>query len=123
MPMASTMPNRVDRLTVKPSAAIAGEGADDGDRHGRRRDQRRAEILQEDQDDDQDQNAGLVERRVDLVDEVVDEGRRVVGDGVAQALGEALRQLRHRRLDFLADLQRVRFRRLVDARCRRPACR
>ena len=92
----------------------AGEGADDGDRHGRRRHQRGAEILQEDEDDDQHQDAGFVQRLVDLGDRVLDEDRRVVGDRVMQTLGEALRQLRHRVVDLLADLQRVRLGRLED---------
>src|SRR5215831_10881418 len=58
MPIASTIANRVEKLIVKPSVAIAG--ADDGDRHGGRRDQHRAPVLQEHQDDDQHEECGLV---------------------------------------------------------------
>ena len=68
MPIASTIANSVDEIDVKPSAAIAGERADDGDRHGRRRHQHGAPVLQEDQDHDEHQHAGLDQRLVDLVD-------------------------------------------------------
>ena len=115
MPIASTMPNSVDRLTVKPSAAIAGERADDGDRHCRRRHQRGAEVLQEYQDDDQHQNPGLVQRLVDLVDRVLDESRRVVGDGItAGPPGSGCDSVAIVSRDLLADLQRVGLRRLID---------
>ncbi len=94
------------------------ERADDGDRHRRRRHQDRAEILQEDENDDQDENAGLPQRLVDLRDRVLNEDRRVVGNCIGETVREPFRQPVHRRLDFLADLQRIRFRRLID----RDAC-
>ena len=92
----------------------AREGADDGDRHGRGRHQRRAEVLQEDEDDDQHEDAGLEQRLVDLGDRVLDEDRRVVGDGVLQAFGKALGHRGHRVFHLLADLQRVGVGRLID---------
>ena len=89
MPIASTRPNSVSMLTVKPSSGHRGEGADDRHRHGRRRDQHGPPVLEEHQDHDQHQHAGLEQRLVDLVDRLLDELRRVERDVVLHALRES----------------------------------
>ena len=59
MPIASTMPNRVDKLTLKPSAAMPAKApmivtgtVVAGTSVARK-------VLQKDEDHDEDQNAGL----------------------------------------------------------------
>ncbi len=96
-----------------------GEGADDRDRNRGRRHEGGAEILQEGQDHHQDENAGLVERLVDFRDRVPHKDRGVVGNGILQPLGEALGHPVHQGFDFLADLERVGIRRLIDGDARR----
>ena len=55
----------------------AGKGADDGHRHRGRRHQRRPPVLEEDHDDQQHEDAGLVERVVNLVHRLPHEHGRV----------------------------------------------
>ena len=95
MPIASTRPNSVRLLRLKPMRRHDGERADDRHRHGDQRNQRRPPVLQEQQHDDGHQDDGVAQRLEDLVDRLVDERRRVVDDGVVDALGEALLQLLH----------------------------
>src|SRR6266446_3489072 len=86
MPMARTMANRVERLTVNPSAAMAAKGADDGDRNRRGGHQHGPPILKEGEDDHEHQDRRLIEGLVDLADRLLDELGGVERDIVSEPL-------------------------------------
>jgi hypothetical protein len=95
MPTASTSPNSDRLFRLKRD----GNGDD--------RNHRRPPTLQEHDDDEDHQQHGNADSDLDFVDRLLDEGRRIVDDGVLDTGGEALRQLRHRRADALRGIERV----------------
>jgi len=86
MPMARMRANRVIRLTVKPSRAMAAKAPMMVHRHGGGRNQHGPPILQEHHDDDKHQDAGLKQGDIDRVNGLADKLGGVVMDGVFQAL-------------------------------------
>ncbi len=97
------------------------EGADQRDRNRQDRDDRRAPRLQEDQHDEHDEGDRFPDRLRHRLDRVGDELRRVVGDGVVEALREVLLQPLHLLDDGLGRRECVRARPLVDAETDRIA--
>ncbi len=106
----------VDRVAVQVQA---GERAGQRHRHRDHRNDRRAPALQEQVHDEEDQQHRLAQRLQHLADRHLDEARRVVRRRVLEALGEARRQLGHRRVDRLRHRERVGARRQEDADERR----
>src|SRR5262245_26284666 len=117
IPMASTIANRVEKLMVNPSAAMAAK-ADDGHRHCGRRYQHRTPVLQEYENDDEDEDRGLVEGLVHFVDGLFDESRGVERDAGHKPLGELTRQRCHLAAHLVRDVERIRPRRLEDRQAR-----
>src|SRR5262249_52638810 len=76
-----------------------GEGADQRDRNGDDRDDGGAPGLQKQDHDEDDQSDGLEDGVLYRIDGLGDEVGGVVDDVVAQAAGEILRQIVHRRKD------------------------
>src|SRR5499427_8954742 len=118
MPIASTIANRVEKLTVNPSAAMAANapmmvtgtvvaGISI------------APVLQEHQDDDEHEDGGLVQRFVHLVDRLLDEFGGVEGDVGDQPLRELALEHGQFVTHFVRHVERVRTWRLVDRQPRR----
>ncbi|EXI75602.1 MAG: hypothetical protein AW07_00913 [Candidatus Accumulibacter sp. SK-11] len=107
---------RVDRVAEEVDA---GEGAEQRHRHRGERNDRRPPALQEEIDDEEDEQHRLGQRLQNFLDRHADEARRVVGNGVAESLGEAWLQLVERLQDALRDRERVGAGRQEDADERR----
>ena len=66
------------------------ERSDEADGHRQRRNQRRANAAEEEKDDDHHEDKGLDQSLLHLMDGVLDENRRIVGDLPGQIVGKAL---------------------------------
>ena len=115
MPMASTMRQQRNGVGAVADAEQDDEGADQADRHGDGRDQGGAERAEEQVHHDHDQHEGFEQGLDHLVDGVHHEGRAVVEDLDAHALGEAGGEIVQGALQRARDLHRVGAGRQVDA--------
>ncbi len=99
----------------KPRSVHQRERADQRDRDGHERDQGGANRAQEQKDDEHDEEDGLADGLIDVLDQLGDEHRFVVGHANLHAVGQRGGDFRQHRVDFLRHFERVGGRLLDDA--------
>ena len=114
MPIASTRPNSDRLLSEKPNRLITKKVPTSETGIATIGMIGRAPGLQEQDHHQHDQHDRLDDGLDHGVDRLLDELGRIVDDGVLQPVGEALRQLVHRRLDLVGGRERVRAGQLED---------
>ncbi len=107
-------PEQGERVDAEPEQIKNAEGAEQYDGHRDRGDQHRAPALQEDEHHEDDEQDSLEQRFLHLADRQFDEGGRIVGVRVGEAVGEVGGEFRHPGLDPVGGLERVRPRRQRD---------
>ena len=117
-PDRERQPEQGQRVDAEAQHVEYAKGAEQHDGHCDRGDQHRAPALQEDEHHEDHEQDRLEQRFLHLTHRQLDEGGRIIGIAVGQAVGEIGAKLGHPRLDAVGGLECVGARRQRDRHAR-----